>query len=38
MTFDEWLKAKPHPDPITKQRDIENAMKGKYIREYKRGA
>lgn len=38
MTFDEWLKAKPQPDPITKQRDIENAMKGKYIREYKRGA
>ena len=38
MTFDDWLKAKPHPDPITKQRDIENAMKGKYIREYRKGA
>ena len=34
MSFEEWLDAKPKPEPITKQRDIGEAMRMKYTREY----
>lgn len=35
MSFEEWLKAKPVSDPITKQRDIGNKMRAINAARYK---
>lgn len=38
MTYEEWkAEKKSTSDPITKQEDIARAMRGSYIREYRRG-
>ena len=34
LSYEEWLNAKEKPQPITKQRDIGEAMRMRYIREY----
>lgn len=36
MSYDEWKNAKAKSEPITKQEDIGNAMRGSYIAEYRR--
>ena len=34
LSYEDWLNAKERPDPITKQRDIGETMRMRYIREY----
>lgn len=34
LSYEDWLNAKERPDPITKQRDIGEMMRMRYIREY----
>lgn len=36
MSYDEWLKAKPKSQRITHQEEVGEAMKRKYIAEYRR--
>jgi len=37
ITYEEWKKAKAKSDPITKGEEISEAMRRKYINEYRRG-
>ncbi len=37
MSYEKWLEGKEKTEPITKQRDIGNAMEAKHIRKYQRG-